>query len=1174
MHRTNKLNVTRDELINSSHMQYRKSKVAQERIGFLMIVILCFFTNQSYSQSYCESESSYHQRYISHVQINNDINNYSTGESYTDNTGLSTTVYQGQNNVQLYIGGVYTDRYSDLSVWVDWNDNGVFTNDAEKLFCIKDFSHSPFPLEYRSFNIPSTAHVGQVRMRIKLSYFSWNYCDPCGNYSYGETEDYTLNIVEGLNNYNTFGGGAKCSSSDKFSVHLSKSQLNATYKLLHDGIETGNSITGDGGPISFTDISEEGNYTIKASHPTLPLTRIMPGEAIISNAIPNAPTIDNVVHPDCSTPTGNIQLSNLPDGRPWKITQSPGNIEYTGTGTTRNITGLTPGTYNFTVTVGDENTSCPGTGEGLSGKYYNSLIFGGTPTLTRTDANINFNWSTGTPGSGIGQDNFTACWSGKIVPCYSENYTFRTYSDDGVRLTINGTTVVENWTDHAQTYNTGSIDLVAGQPYDIVLEFYEKGGYARMELEWSSPSQAQQIIPKNQLYLNSHAFSECSSPTSANVVINPQPQSPTPPTSIVADRTNFCTSDAGNITLTATGGTGTNFQWYSASCGGTSIGSGTSLTIPSPTETTSYYGRWENACGNSTCESVEVNVLPLPTVTAIASSQDICYGENVTLSGNGASTYTWNNGATNEIPISLNTTTTFTVIGEDTNGCTNTDQITVNVGAPINFTVSNDTTICEGGSASLKVNIPSSEKSLYFNGVNTSVAIADHDSINLSVVHKRTVAFWFNITNTTSRQMLFEEGGGVNGFSVFVENNQIKYHAWEADNTWGTISKNITANTWYYATFVFDKTASESKYFKGYLDGVFLGSINNTNGSDGMHQHSGDVNIGISDGNLRYPDNSKNSNNYPTQGYIDEFKLWNRALTQEDIKLEMFNANDGTQSGSNLIVYYNFNNEGNTAVDLSGGNNGSINGSVNHSNTNPFEPSIVWAPNGETTSNINVTPTSTTTYHYTLTRPTNNCQTSGSITVTVQPMLTPSITAASPVCSGSEAVFSVNGTAGNIVTYDGAISGSITLDAEGNGKIVLSSIESSSTINLTSVSNSDCTKILTGISAEIAITPRPTITLQSSQASLCHGDELVTLTYTSTTQEPSHFSIDMIDPGIPDINDEVLSSNIIQFSLPNTLPAKSYNADLVVKNNICESTIIPITIIINPLPDTGTIIPD
>ena len=93
--------------------------------------------------------------------------------------------------------------------------------------------------------------------------------------------------------------------------------------------------------------------------------------------------------------------------------------------------------------------------------------------------------------------------------------------------------------------------------------------------------------------------------TTVSVTVNPLP---TDPTGASVDRNGFCAGDSGNITLTATGGSGTTLTWYSDSCGGTVVGTGNNLSIASPAVATTYFARWSTTCGDSTCASVSVDV--------------------------------------------------------------------------------------------------------------------------------------------------------------------------------------------------------------------------------------------------------------------------------------------------------------------------------------------------------------------------------------------------------------------------------------------------------------------------------------------------------------------------------------------------------------------------------------
>ena len=142
-----------------------------------------------------------------------------------------------------------------------------------------------------------------------------------------------------------------------------------------------------------------------------------------------------------------------------------------------------------------------GTGTGLKGDYFSNTSLSGSPTLSRTDATVNFNWSSTPPDPALGLGNYSARWTGQVQPQFSETYTFYTSTDDGARLWVNGVQLVNDWTDHPETENSGAIALTANQKYNIVMEYYQGAGGAVAKLLWSSPSTTKAIIPQTQLYL-------------------------------------------------------------------------------------------------------------------------------------------------------------------------------------------------------------------------------------------------------------------------------------------------------------------------------------------------------------------------------------------------------------------------------------------------------------------------------------------------------------------------------------------------------------------------------------------------------------------------------------------------------------------------------------------------
>ena len=191
-------------------------------------------------------------------------------------------------------------------------------------------------------------------------------------------------------------------------------------------------------------------------------------------------------------------------------------------------------------------------------------------------------------------------------------------------------------------------------------------------------------------------------------------QTPTAPTSVSASQTNICNGTS--VTLSYQGGSGATFVWYTSSCGGTQVGTGNNFTV-TPTATTTYYGRWENNCGNSSCQQVTVTVDQMPTVSA-GSDQTISTGTSTTLDGTvtGGTTpysYLWTPSSaisgsnTVEDPTTtvLTSTTTYT-FSVTAGACSASDQVTVIVsGGPltVNPTATPDT-ICSGSSSTLNAN--------------------------------------------------------------------------------------------------------------------------------------------------------------------------------------------------------------------------------------------------------------------------------------------------------------------------------------------------------------------------------------------------------------------------------------------------------------------------------------
>ncbi|HTF98458.1 MAG TPA: DUF6701 domain-containing protein [Cellvibrio sp.] len=174
---------------------------------------------------------------------------------------------------------------------------------------------------------------------------------------------------------------------------------------------------------------------------------------------------------------------------------------------------LGSGLYECTAVVKPPVSSCSTSlTAGITGKYYNNMLASGTVTASRLDGPINFDWSTGAPGpAGVNAENFSVSWDGYIRVSQSGNYRFQTNSDDGIRLTVNGDLLINQWNDHSVTMHTSPVvSLTAGSSYPIKLEFYENGGYAVAQLLWQTPSNSSYTaIPRGSSPVSAAGLYEC-----------------------------------------------------------------------------------------------------------------------------------------------------------------------------------------------------------------------------------------------------------------------------------------------------------------------------------------------------------------------------------------------------------------------------------------------------------------------------------------------------------------------------------------------------------------------------------------------------------------------------------------------------------------------------------------
>ncbi|WP_354570312.1 PA14 domain-containing protein [Glaciihabitans sp. UYNi722] len=129
---------------------------------------------------------------------------------------------------------------------------------------------------------------------------------------------------------------------------------------------------------------------------------------------------------------------------------------------------------------------------GLTGAYFNALNPGQTstttfdytgrsPVLTRVDPNVAFTWAANSPAPSVPADYFLAKWTGFVsIPTTGGPYTFGVQHDDGVKLFVNSSTLIDQWTAGGTHWAASATSAAA--PVPIELDYYEINGPASVQL--------------------------------------------------------------------------------------------------------------------------------------------------------------------------------------------------------------------------------------------------------------------------------------------------------------------------------------------------------------------------------------------------------------------------------------------------------------------------------------------------------------------------------------------------------------------------------------------------------------------------------------------------------------------------------------------------------------------
>ena len=209
------------------------------------------------------------------------------------------------------------------------------------------------------------------------------------------------------------------------------------------------------------------------------------------------------------------------------------------------------------------------------------------------------------------------------------------------------------------------------------------------------------------------------------IFVNSIPDMPT-----VTNPPPYCQGDP-PVALTAIG---TDLKWYLAPSSGSSQ-STPPIPVTSNPGTFSYYvSQTINGCESPRAEvQVQINVIP---VISISGNNSICPSEGIILTADGGVSYVWSPGGetTSSIPVSPTSDTTYSVIGTDADGCSNSAQITVTVNAEPTANLSASSPICSGEDAVFTITGSANATVVYSidSGANQTVVLDNSGSANIT----------------------------------------------------------------------------------------------------------------------------------------------------------------------------------------------------------------------------------------------------------------------------------------------------------------------------------------------------------------------------------------------------------------------------------------------------------
>ena len=181
---------------------------------------------------------------------------------------------------------------------------------------------------------------------------------------------------------------------------------------------------------------------------------------------------------------GPVQIESGPDGAIWYLAF--------GTGELRRIR------YTADATP----IQCPD--NQFRAEYFRNTELSGVPSIVRCEPAIDHDWDWYAPFPTWSSDQFSARWTGTFT-FGNDTYDFKTSSDDGVRLKVDGQTIIDNWGSRPLAYDEASRVMTAGS-HTVVVEYFEDCCPAIIRASWTPRTPNTAPVPTIASPLATHTF--------------------------------------------------------------------------------------------------------------------------------------------------------------------------------------------------------------------------------------------------------------------------------------------------------------------------------------------------------------------------------------------------------------------------------------------------------------------------------------------------------------------------------------------------------------------------------------------------------------------------------------------------------------------------------------------